>query len=298
MSLSTDASGDASHLESTLYEDWKRHGKHWEEYASEMLGTAFLLFCVVGAVAYLFGSGSPLPSIIPSSALRLLLVGLLLGGASGLVALTPPGRLSGAHLNPAMSLGFWVLGKMHGRDVAGYIAGQLLGGLLGAFAGGLVFGRLAHEVHTGALHPGFGVGWAGTLGGELAATFVLSLAVFTFVSHERLARWTPLMATALVGLLVCADGNFSGAGMNPARWFGPATVAAHWPFGWIYTIAPVGGAVAAAGLRRRLSASGSVPHTGKLFHDPRYRSLFLGDRLPSKPPDTVRPSPGGRKDRP
>ncbi len=298
MSLSTDASQDASRLESTLYEDWKRHGKHWEEYASEMLGTAFLLFCVVGAVASLFGASSSVPHLIPPAALRLLLVGLLLGGASGLVALSPPGKLSGAHLNPAMSLGFWLLGKMHGRDVAGYIAGQLLGGLLGAFVGGLVFGRLAQEVHTGALHPGPGVGWAGALGGELAATFVLSLAVFTFVSHERLARWTPLMATALVGLLVCADGNFSGAGMNPARWFGPAVVAALWPFGWIYAFAPVGGALAAAGLRRSFSAFGSVPHTGKLFHDPRYRSLFLGDRLPSKLPDTVRPSPGNRKNRP
>ena len=296
MSLSPDAARDASSLEAALYgdlcEEWKRHGKHWEEYASEMLGTAFLLFCVVGAVAFLFGSRAFLPRLIPSSALRLLLVGLLLGGASGLVALTPPGRLSGAHLNPAMSLGFWVLGKMHGRDVIGYIAGQLLGGLFGALVGGLVFGRLATEVHTGALHPGRGVGWAGTRGGELAATFALSLAVFSFVSHKNLARWTPLMATALVGLLVCVDGNFSGAGMNSARWFGPAAVAALWPFGWIYTLGPLGGAVAAAGLRRSLSASGSVPHTGKLFHDPRYRSLFLGDRLPSKPPESARDAAG------
>ena len=219
MSLSTDASQDASSLAAAFYEDlyeeWKRHGKHWEEYASEMLGTAFLLFCMVGAIAFLFGSSAFLPRLIPSSALRLLLVGLLLGGAGGLVALTPPGRLSGAHLNPATSLGFWVLGKMHGRDGAGYIAGQFLGGLSGAFVGGLVFGRLAAEVHTGALHPGRGVGWAGTLGGELAATFALSLAVFTFLSHERLARWMPLMATGLVVLLVCADGNFSGVRNEP-----------------------------------------------------------------------------------
>ena len=183
MSLSPDAARDASSLEAALhlegalhedlYEEWKRHGKHWEEYASEMLGTAFLLFCVVGAVAFLFGSRAFLPRLIPSSALRLLLVGLLLGGASGLVALTPPGRLSGAHLNPAVSLGFWMLGKMHGRDVAGYIAGQLLGGVLGAFAGGLAFGRSGTRKFTrersirGATWDG-----AGTLGGELTATFV------------------------------------------------------------------------------------------------------------------------------
>lgn len=166
--------------ESALYEEWKRHGRHWEEYASEFAGTAFLLFCVVGAVAFLFGASSPLPHLLPSSALRLLLVGLFLGGASALVALSPPGRLSGAHLNPAMSLGFWLLGKMHGRDVVGYCAGQLAGAVLGTLIGRAAFGRLAREVHAASLKPGPGVGWSGTVGGEAAATFALALAVFTF----------------------------------------------------------------------------------------------------------------------
>lgn len=198
--------------EAVLYEEWKRQGRHWEEYASEFIGTLFLLVCVVGAVSFLFGVSSPLPRVLPSPPLRLLLVGLFLGGASALVALSPPGRLSGAHLNPAMSLGFWLLGKMHGRDVVGYCAGQLAGGLAGTLLGQAVFGRLAQEVHTASLKPGPGVGWVGTIGGEAAATFALAFAVFTFVSHKKLARWTPLMATVLVSLLICIDGSYSGAG--------------------------------------------------------------------------------------
>ena len=283
-----DRVGALSRDEAALYEEWKRAGSHLAEYASEFAGTAFLLFCVVGAVGFLFGTSSLLPGLLPSSALRLLLVGLLLGGASGLVALSPPGRLSGAHLNPAMSLGFWLLGKMHGRDVAGYCAGQLAGGMVGTLLGRAVFGRLAREVHTASLTPGPGVGWWAAGAGESAATFVLALAVYTFVSHKTLAHWTPLLATALVGLLVCLDGNYSGAGMNPARWLGPAAAAGVWSFGGIYAFAPLGGTMLAAGLRRSGVLRHPLPHTGKLFHDARYRSLFRDDRMPSRPPAEVR----------
>ena len=276
--------------EDALYDEWKRHGKHWEEYGSELLGTATLLFCVVGAVAYLFGQSSPLAHAITATPIRLLLVGLALGGVSGLVALTPPGKLSGAHLNPAVSLGFWALGKMHARDLGGYIAGQLLGGVIGAFLGRQAFGRLAGQVQDGTLHPGPGVGWAGTLGGEIVSALILAVAVFSFVSHKRLARWTPLMAMGLVGLLVCADGNYSGAGMNPARWFGPAAAASVWKFGWEYALGPLAGTLAAVAVVQALFRSRPTPHTGKLFHDPRYRSIFRGDRLPSRPHSDCLPS--------
>lgn len=269
--------------EDAVYDEWKRRGKHWEEYGSELLGTAVLLFCVVGAVAYLFGQSSPLAQAVTSTPVRLLLVGLALGGVSGLVAITPPGRLSGAHLNPAVSLGFWALGKMHARDLGGYVAAQLLGGVGGAFLGRLAFGRLAWEVQVGSLHPGPGVGWAGTLGGEIVFTLILTVAVFSFVSHKKLARWTPLMAVGLVGLLVCVDGNYSGAGMNPARWFGPAVAAPVWAFGWEYALGPLLAALGAVGMVQIAFQSRPTPHTGKLFHDPKYRSIFRGDRLPSRP---------------
>ena len=174
--------------EDAVYEEWKRHGKHWEEYGSELLGTAVLLFCVVGAVAYLFGQSSLLAQMLTSTPLRLLLLGLVLGGVSGLVAISPPGRLSGAHLNPAVSLGFWALGKMHARDLGGYIVAQLLGGISGALLGRLAFGGLAQEVKIGSLSPGPDVGWMGTLGGEIVSTLILTVAVFSFVSQKKLAR--------------------------------------------------------------------------------------------------------------
>jgi aquaporin Z len=270
--------------ESAAYLEWKRSGHHLEEYAAEGIGTLFLVFCVVGVVAGLFGAHSPLPQWIPSHRLRLFLTGLLLGGASWIVALSPPGRLSGAHLNPAVSLGFWVLGKMQARDLCGYVLGQMLGAGAGALLGRSVFGSLARSVQEAVLKPGPGVGPLATLLAELGTTFVLTLLIYTCVSHQALLRWTPALAAVMVGVLVGLDGSYSGGGMNPARWFGPAFAADYWRLSWAFILGPLVGAILAAGLRRTGVLTEPMPHTGKLFHDPGYRSLFQHDRVPTTAP--------------
>ncbi len=274
---------DIQTREAALYEEWKRTGPHLEEYASEFAGTAFLLVCVVGAVALTFSPASPMLHWLPSLSLRLALIGLLLGAASWLVALSPPGRLSGAHLDPAVSAGFWLLGKMHGRDLLGYIVSQMAGAVAGTFLGGVVFGGAARSVQMGSLHPGPHVSFWETVGGELAATFVLTLAIYTSVSFPKVMRWTPGIALIVLTLLIGVDGNYSGAGMNPARWFGPALAARVWRDAAAYAVVPIIAALAAAGLRRQMTAH-PTPHTAKLFHDPRYRSIFKNDGAPSQAP--------------
>ncbi len=269
---------------SPFYREWKRYGHHLEEYGSEFLGTAFMVMCVVVVVAAMFGAGSPLPSLIPAMGARLFLTGLVLGGSGWVVAVSPPGRLSGAHINPAVSFGFWLLGKMHFRDLLGYIASQMAGGVAGAYLGQSLLPQLASEVQTAALRPGQSVNSVQAFAAETAATFVLCLVIYVMVSHKRLLRWTPAAATLVVGVLVCIDGNFSGCGMNPARWFGPAVLAGVWRNFPAYTLAPLAGAALAA-LPKRLGWLGQpLPHTGKLFHDPGYRSLFKHDHVPSSPP--------------
>jgi aquaporin Z len=274
--------------EAALYEDWKRYGSHWAEYASEFAGTAFLLFCVVGAVTLTFSPASPLPHWLPSLFLRLALIGVLLGAASWLVALSPPGRLSGAHLDPAVSAGFWLLGKMHSRDLLGYLLGQMAGAVAGTFLGGVVFGAAARSVQIGSLHPGPHVSFWETVGGELAATFVLTLTIYTSVSFPKVMRWTPGIALVVLTLLIGVDGNYSGAGMNPARWFGPALAASAWRDAAAYAVVPIIAALLAAGLRRRLMRDQPPTHTAKLFHDPHYRSIFKDDGAPSQPPASIR----------
>ncbi len=100
---------------------------HAPEYGAEFVGTVLLVFCVVAAVAVMFAPASPVLHLIPSARLRLFVTGSMLGGAGGLVAITPLGRISGAHLNPAISLGFFAEGKMQLQDLFGYIVAQLGG---------------------------------------------------------------------------------------------------------------------------------------------------------------------------
>lgn len=272
--------------ESVLYREWKRHGRHLEEYASEFIGTVFMVFCVVGVVGLMFAPRSPIVTMVTPVRLRLFLTGLVLGGSGWLVAISPPGKLSGAHINPAISIGFWLLGKMHFRDLLGYIGAQMAGGVVGAWLGRAAFAGLARQVETASLHPGANAGPAAAFFAETFATFVLAFVVFTFVSRPSLLHWTPAAATLVVGVLVCVDGSYSGCGINPARWLGPAVVADVWKDFPAYCFGPVLGAGLASVFRLFGWFGSPVPHTGKLFHDARYRSVFRKDRALTSPPST------------
>lgn len=270
-----------------VYEEWKRYGHHVKEYLSEFIGTAFLLFFVVGVVATMFGTGSPVPHLIPSQIARLFIAGLMLGSVGWIVAVSPPGKLSGAHVNPAITTGFLVLGKMHLKDAVGYVVSQMCGAIVGALLGHDVFARLGQGTKSATLVPGPSVSVLIAFAAEVVTTFILAYTVYTCVSRKTLMRYTPAIATVAVGILVAADGQISGCGMNPARWFGPAWTMHFWANATVYTLGPIVGAVSAALLRRVAPPGRRVPQTAKLFHDHRYRSLFKDDSVPTKLPSHV-----------
>jgi aquaporin Z len=271
--------------EETMDKDrWWKH-LHWFEYGAELVGTAFLLFAGVSAVVFDFGTGSPLASVLPDPSVRRLITGLLFAGSGSLVAISPLGKLSGAHINPAVSLAFWVHGKMHHFDLGGYIVGQFLGGILGAALVLLVWGERATSVGVGRTVPGAGYPiWLVFLA-ELILTFVLVLSIFLFVSSHRLMRWTPLMVWILVALMVWLEAPISGTSLNPARSFGPALVSWFWQAHWLYWVAPPLGALLAVGAFRLLPMGKHDVLTGKLFHVPHYRSVFMNVSAPCMPAD-------------
>lgn len=258
---------------------------HWPEYGAELLGTAFLVFAGLSAVVIDFGRDSPLAPVVPSTSLRLLITGLLFAGSGALVAVSPLGKLSGAHINPAVSLAFWAHGKLPPHDLVGYIIGQFLGASLGAALLARVWGGRASSVRDGMTLPGAGYSlWAAFLA-ELALTCLLVLAIFIFVSSRRLMRWTPLMTWLLVATMVWLEAPISGTSLNPARSFGPALVSGWWVDQWIYWCAPPLGALLAVGIYRALAAEARDVLTGKLFHAPNYRSLFRQVKAPHLPPE-------------
>ncbi|MBW4520811.1 MAG: aquaporin [Scytolyngbya sp. HA4215-MV1] len=97
---------------------------HWREYVAEFLGTAFNIFIGFSAIVLNFGHSLPVEQIMPDVSIRRLITGLMFAGSGSIVAVSPIGKLSGAHINPFVSLAFWLHGKMHLQDVVGFVVRQ------------------------------------------------------------------------------------------------------------------------------------------------------------------------------
>ncbi len=125
----------------------------WQVLASELVGTAVLVLVGLSLVILMFGDGSPIIRVMPSDAVRRLITGFLFGSTGALIALSPVGKESGAHLNPVVTLGFWLAGKLDARTAVGYVLAQLAGACVGALPL-LAWGAMGRSVAFGATLPG------------------------------------------------------------------------------------------------------------------------------------------------
>ena len=251
-------------------------GWHWGPWSCELLGTAVLLLGGLSAVFLDFGPHSPVAAHVPSMSARLLITGALFAGTGSLVALSPIGRWSGAHLNPVVTLAFFAQRKVHLHDLFGYVLGQCLGAIAAAAALRLVWGSTAAALHAGATQPGHGFGARDATLLEAAMTASLVLMILVMTSDDRTARWTPLGNWLLVATLVWRGAPYTGTSLNPARSLGPALIAPELHDLWVYVAGPVAGALIALAVFRLLGRS---TLTAKLFHDARYPST-MGAELP------------------
>jgi MIP family channel proteins len=156
------------------------------------------------------------------------------------------GDVSGAHLNPAVTTGFWLAGRFPGRSVLPYIGAQLAGAVV---ASGIV--RLLFPAHPtlGATLPAGGAGQSFAL--ELLLTLILMFVVLCVSTGAKEKGITAGIAVgAVIGLEALFAGPVSGASMNPARSLGPAVVSGRLESLWVYLLAPVlGAALAVPGCR-------------------------------------------------
>ena len=159
------------------------------------------------------------------------------------------GHISGAHINPAVTVALAASRHFPLRAVAPYIGAQCAGALLGSAAHLITFGReAAGAAQFGATSP-VGITLAGTFIFEVVLTFVLMFVIMAVATDARVVRGAGGLA---IGAAVCIDclaaGRCCGASMNPARSLGPAAFAGGEAIGhlWLYLCAPVVGAVAAA----------------------------------------------------
>jgi MIP family channel proteins len=152
------------------------------------------------------------------------------------------GHISGAHINPAVTIAFWSVGRFPRREVPFYVVAQLLGACVGSAAIRCLIGDYAN---LGATIPAGSVGQS--LGIEFLLTFLLMFVIMAVATDTRSnGAMAAIAIGTVVGLGAMFAGPISGASMNPARSFGPAFIGGYFSAHWIYWIGPIAGSVFAA----------------------------------------------------
>ncbi|MEU3215669.1 aquaporin [Streptomyces sp. NPDC006971] len=227
--------------------------------ALECLLTFVLLFGVTTIVRWVMGP-SALSDAVPGIHLKLLIVGAAVGLLLAGLILSRPGRLSGGHINPAISLAMWRFGVFPGVSVAPYVLAQLVGSFLGVLTARAVWGPVVGRppVLYAVLRPasGWTDGWL--FAAEAAGMGIIVYLVGYFLQTPRLAPAVPWLVGFLIGAAIALLGTSSGGSVNPARQFGPAVASGELAFLWVYLVAPMVGAVIAAFALDRLRARRTV----------------------------------------
>lgn len=173
------------------------------------------------------------------------------------------GRVSGAHINPSVTIALWATKRFPANETVAYVIAQCIGAAVGSLLLYLTLGAAAVTTGgLGATSPFPGIGYGQAMLVEGIATFVLMLVIMGVAVDQRA---TPGFAGLAIGLTVAAmitmAGNISGSSINPARTFGPYLMdgllggANLWQYFPIYVIGPVAGAVAAAFFYDKITTS-------------------------------------------
>ncbi len=207
--------------------------------ASEFLGTFLLVLVAAGVVVVdTLYDGSVTPVGVSASAgiIVMLMVYVL-------------GPVSGAHINPAVTLGMALSGRIAWRDAPVYWAAQLAGAVAAGGTLRMLFGLIEN---LGGHEPSGSA--AQSLAAEVLATFMLMFVIASVVSNPRLAPLSGVAIGSMVAVGILFFGPVSGGSMNPARSFGPALASMSWAGHWIYWVGPALGAAAAVLVHRYLLA--------------------------------------------
>ena len=215
---------------------------------AELIGTFILVFtgCAV-AVAAILQRPTAGPAFYDSLAVALAF------GIALVVIVAAIGHVSGAHVNPAVTLALAVTNKFPWGFVPVYIGAQLLGAILGAIAVWISYGDAAREVASvAATFPVEGVGDLRAFLVELFVTFILVFVVLSVATDDRApAGVAPLAVGFALACGVLIAGPVTGGSLNPARTLGPMIIAGQFNALWVYILAPVIGGVLAAVLYDR-----------------------------------------------
>ena len=217
-----------------------------KKYWAELMGTYIMVFAGTGAIIVndVYGSVSHLG------------IGLTFGLVV-MAVIYSIGSISGAHINPAVSIAFWVSKRFRGKEVLPYIISQFLGAILASLTLSFMFPQ--DELLGATLPAG---SWEQSFVMEFILTFIL---MFVILLMSEGSKEVGVMTGFAVGMVVAFEAIFagpvSGASMNPARSLAPALVSGHLTHLWLYIIATTLGASASVFAVRLIKDSSSDNHT-------------------------------------
>jgi MIP family channel proteins len=206
---------------------------------AELVGTFLLVFIICGFISVASAGGFDLAGLALAHAFILAVLIYALGGTSG------------AHFNPAVTFALWSIKKISTPNAVVYVICQCIGGILGALVVLLLFNDVGDAVNYGATAINGevlnnGSVWLGLIA-EALGTFLLMYAIMGLAVNPRgEAPLAGLGIGAALGVAVIVFGPATGAGLNPARWLGPAVASGRFDDFWIYIAGPLVGALAAA----------------------------------------------------
>lgn len=217
-------------------------------YTAEAIGTGILVFIGAGSIMTDALSGHALGPVGIALSFFLVVTALIVCF----------GHLSGAHINPAVTIAMWSIRRFPSRDVLPYIVSQCIGATAAAQLLRLILGPVGLN---GATVPN--VTTLSAFAVEFVFSFALFLVIVAVATDQRVpAGVAPLAVGGTVGF--CAlQGYLTGASMNPARSFGPAVASKVWTVHWLYWAAPITGMLAAAQIYEWLRAASpatAIPH--------------------------------------
>jgi glycerol uptake facilitator-like aquaporin len=211
-----------------------------------------LLFIVASGLRWFRdpASGAYIAELRPALAILAAITALALAG----LIVSPLGRRSGGHMNPAVTVAVWLMDVFPGASVVPYSAAQLAGSVAGVGLARLVWGPSISTKAIGyaALGPKPGIDAPAVYLGECGCMIALTVMVGFFLAYPTYNRWLPGAIALAVALLIVLLGPVTGGVVNPARQFGPAVLAEQGKDLWIYLTAPIVGAVLGAGLHHLL----------------------------------------------
>jgi aquaporin Z len=258
----------------TRHNGWTALQNHWPEYLME--GALLCLFmisaCIFGTL--LEHPMSPLHQSIEVPMQRRLLMGLAMGSTLVAIVYSPWGKRSGAHLNPAVTLTFFTLGKVAPWDALFYVLSQFLGGTLGVFLASMLVGApLGHSAVNYVVTVPGALGPLVAFGAEMLICTITMTTVLIASNSKNWSRYTGLFAAILLATYITFEAPYSGVSLNPARTFSSAVIPGEWTAIWVYFTAPPLAMVLAASAYRFHAGAHHV-FCAKLHHDNHERCIF------------------------